>query len=927
MTQARAGPETERVPVNVSSQPVSRSDEIRMAPGTRLGSFEILALLGRGGMGEVYHARDTRLGRDVALKVVSAEGIEDGQHLVRFEQEARLVAALNHPNIASLYGIHEADEIVCLVFELVPGLTLQEILKGGPLELEPALRLARQIADALHAAREQSIVHRDLKPSNVMVTPEGSVKVLDFGLAQGPLGGPIGGSSSFPTASLPMTREGRLVGTPWYMSPEQLRGQAVDAQTDLWAFGCLLFEMLAGVRAFEAETLSDTIAAILEREPDWQRLPAETPPRVRTLLARCLNKERRGRLHHAGDARIEIDETLAELRAPVAQPRPRSARHLALGRRALPWVVAALSLAVSLALALGSRTETRSPARLHINLPATAPLALDRRPALALAPDGQRLVYVAARGNGTQLCLRRLDQLDVTPIPGTEGGDSPTFSPDGEWLAFAAGGKLKKVRLTGSPPVTLADAPALHGVTWAANGRLYFAPSSVSGIASVPADGGAVDTVTSPDAQKGEAAHRWPYALPGGRGLLYTVQGAEGDSLETARIAALSLDTGERRLVIEGGTFPSYTPTGHLLYARAGRLLAVPFDLGRLEARGPAVPIADEVTVSPLSGAAQLACSPNGLCVYAPGGPQAVARSLLWVTRDGSTRPAAEARRAYFGPRLSPDGRRIALAVEDDKGFDLWIQEVERDALMRLTSDPGNERLPAWTPDGRRLVFSAAAADRPPSLLVKPADGSGEAHALIKSGHGQVPGSLSPDGRSLAFTEEDPAPGGTGEDIWVLPLDGHGTPLAFLRTPFDEAGPVFSPDGHWLAFTSNETGRVEVYVRPFPGPGGKWQISTEGGDEPRWSPDGGEIFFRSAGKMMAAAVQSAVGFKAGKPVILFEDAYDRGLAGYANYDVLGKAPRFLMVRSEPRPAPTQLNVVLDWFSELERGGPGPRRTP
>ena len=911
----------------MSSQPLTTREDARIAPGTRLGAYQIVALVGRGGMGDVYHARDTRLGRDVALKVLSSAGLSDRQQLRRFEREARIVAALNHPNIASLHGLHEADDVSCLVLEFVPGRTLKEILESGPLEIARALRLAGQVADALHAARERGIVHRDLKPSNVMVTPEGSAKILDFGLAEGPLGGALLGAS-LPTTTLDASRRGLLVGTPWYMSPEQLRGQAVDAQTDLWAFGCLLFEMLSGVKAFEGRTLSDTIAAILEREPDWQRLPTGTPPRVRALLERCLRKERRQRLHHAADARIELDEALAEL-APgaVLGKRPWLARALGLAAgRALPWALALAASALALATVLSRQPETPSLERLHINLPASAPLAADRRPALAISPDGRRLAYVASRGNGTQLCLRRLDQLDVVPIPGTEGADSPVFSPDGSWLAFGAGGKLRKIRPEGGAAVTLADAPDLHGVSWGEDGRLYYAPASTGGLMSVSAKGGDPRPLTTPDARRGEAAHRWPWALPGGRALLFSVQRSDGDSPGDSRIAALSLSGGGRKLVLEEGGFPSYVPTGHLLYARAGRILVAPFDARRLEVLATGVPITEEVTLSPLSGAAQLAFSPGGLLVYAPGGPQIVARSLLWVTRDGSTRPAAAARRAYVGPRLSPDGRRAALAIEDEKGFDLWVQELERDALMRLTSDPGNERLPVWTPDGRRLVFSSVAADEAPRLLLKPADGGGESEVVPAAG-GAVPGDVSPDGRWLAVTRRDPAPGGSGDDIWVLPLLGKGEPQAFLCTPFDESSPAFSPDGRWLAFSSNETGREEVYVRPFPGPGGKWRISTEGGAEPRWSPGGGEIFFRGEGKMMAAAVRAGGGFRAGKPALLFEDVYDRGQGGYPNYDVLGKAPRFLMVRSEPRPAPTQLNLVLGWFPELRRNAPQPQRTP
>ncbi len=881
-------------------------------PGTRFGTFEILSPLGRGGMGEVYRARDIRLGREVALKMLPTRSLSDADSRARMEAEARLVASLNHANIASLYGVVDSATAPCLVLELVPGRTLAERLAFGPLPLREALGIARQIAEALEAAHLGGVVHCDLKPSNVKVTPEGRVKVLDFGLADAPgfvAAGDVSGLGA-------LTHGGAqpLCGTPAYMSPERIGGRAVTAQMDVWSFGCVLYEMLTGRKAFQGATLSETIVAILDKTPDWRRLPPETPMRVRELIERCLRKDPHRRLRHIGDALIEIEAALQRRPPVVASPAtPR-------------WYLRGSSIAVAaslLALTIGfGLAPTASPpraARLHLNVPAAAPLALDRQPSIALSPDGTELVYVGTDAGGSRLYARDLDELEVRPLAGTDGATSPVFSPDGSSLVFARGGKIERLPAAGGEPVALCDAPALHGMAWGDDGQLYYSPTSDGGIHAVPVAGGSPRAITVPDIEAGESAHRWPEALPGGRALLFTIHRAGSDSLDEARIAALSLSTGQRKILIEGGAFPRYLPTGHLVYARSGTLFAVPFDVARLEVRGPPVPVVNAVSFSPLSGAAHFTFSRTGVLVYSPGGTQPVARSLLWVSRDGATRPVTGTRRAYCGPRLSPQGGRLILAIEDDRGFDLWSQELDREALMRLTAEPGNERLPLWMPEGLRFVYSASATEQASSLLWKAADGGGEALTLLDTGHEIVPGSVSRDGAWLAYTERDPGRGSTGSDIWVLPLSaGDRHPEPFLQTPFDEAGPSFSPAGNWLAFTSDESGRSEVYVRPFPGPGGKWQVSTEGGSEPVWSPKGDEIFFRSATNMMAAPVTTQDGFQADKPVILFEDTYDRGLLGYPNYDVTPDGSRFLMIRSEPRPAPTQLNVVLDWFADLTR---------
>ena len=917
----------------MSSNPSLSAPHSPFPAGTRFGPFEVLCPLGVGGMSEVYQARDARLGRDVAIKVLPQGLTNSPEYLARFEREARVVASLNHPNIAALYAVDDRDGVPYLVLELVPGQTFAELLEAGPLPLVRALDLCRQIADAVEAAHARGVVHRDLKPSNVKVTPAGMVKVLDFGLAKSPSAEwAVADISRGSTATWAFDRHdpglsgAGLVGTLSYMSPEAVRGGTAHRQGDVWSFGCVLYEALTGKKAFDGPTSSDTIAAILERDPDWRALPRGTPLPIRDLLRRCLQKDRHQRLHDIADARIEIEEALSELASSGEgwgrwNQLARGIAQRPLARSGFALAAAAL---IVLATVLITRPAERPPSRLHINLPATVPLALDRQPALAVSPDGATIVYVARRGSRTQLHLRRTEQFDATPLAGTEGGESPIFSPDGAWIVFAAEGKLRKIAVAGGEAVTLCDAPAPHGLAWGPGDFIYFAPSGVSGIHRVPAAGGRPEALTTPDSRHGEAAHRWPEVLPGGRGILYTVYRAESESPVDASIAVLPLGSGAARTLTEGATFPRYAPTGHLIYARSGMLFAARLDLSRLELVGPPVPVAEDVNLNPLSGAAQFSFSREGVLVYAPGGAQTVARSLIRVDRKGAARPVTETRRAFFGPRLSPDHRRLALTVEDDKGFNVWVQDLDRDTLTRLTLDGGQERLAVWTPDGRRLVLGSSPARRTPSLLWRAADGSDGEKGLTASGRRPIAGSVSPDGSVMAFTDQDAVPG-TGNDIWLLPLP-KGTPQPYLRTPFDEAGPMFSPDGRWIAYTSNETGRDEVYLRPFPGPGGKWQISTEGGSEAVWSPGGREIFFRSGDKMMAVSLAASGNrIRAEKPVLLFEAPYDHGFPWYPNYDVSADGREFLMIRSEPRPAPTQLNVVLDWFSAVRHQPPPPSR--
>ena len=920
-----------------------------LASGRKLGPYEILAPLGAGGMGEVYRARDTKLGRPVALKVLPETLAKDAERIARFRREAQVLASLNHPNIATIYGLEESNGHCALVMELVEGPTLADkirVAQGSPfspaalrveepqrrktgvaLQIDEALPIARQIAEGLEYAHERGVIHRDLKPANVKVRPDGTVKILDFGLAKAlntsveavsdrhsDVGDQRSPLQDSPTISAAATRQGMILGTAAYMSPEQARGKTVDRRCDIWSFGAVLFEMLSGKQAFPGEDVSHTLAAVIMQEPDWSALPDYLPAGLGRLLRRCLVKHPRSRLQAIGDARIVIEEALAgtpdvgAVREPPVHPAPTPT-----WRRALPWGIAAvLGLAlVGTLLWVALRPLTHPTARFVVTLPAGDRLAPVRTQRLALAPDGSRLVYVANHGGGTQLFVRAIDRFEATPIPGTEGAVSPFFSPDGQWVGFFADGKLKKVSLSGGVPLSLCSAAAARGGSWAPDDTIIFALSMTSGLFRVSAAGGVPKPLTVPDRKKGEYAHRWPDILPGGRAVLFTVW--TGGSFDNARIGVLSLETSERRILVEGGTYPRYVPSGHLVYAQGGGLLAVPFGLKRLEVTGPPVSILEGVSMNPTFGGAEFSLSDDGSLAYVPGGSRVREGTLLWVDRKGAVLPLPAPPRGYLSPRLSPDGQWLAVAIEGPH-LGAWLYDLARGTLTRLT---GSTVVPRsiWTPDGKHVTFLATLSDAL-NLYWMPADGSGAAERLTTSGNFQVPGSWSPDGHVLAFSEVDPT---TGWHIWMLRLEGDRKPRPFLQTASNEYGPMFSPDGRWLAYQSDESGRQEIYVRSFPGPGGKWQISTEGGAEPVWAPNGRELFYRNGDKMMTAAVEIKPVFAASTPKLLFEGHYEAGNFFERDYDVSPDGQRFLMIKaSEQEQAATQLNLVLNWSDELRR---------
>jgi serine/threonine protein kinase len=889
--------------------------------GTRLGSYEVVAPIGAGGMGEVYRAHDTKLGRDVAIKVLPANFVNDPEHLSRFQREARMLAALNHTNIATIYGLEQTGGVTCLVMELVSGNTLAERVKAGPLAIEEALKIAVQIAEALEAAHEKSIIHRDLKPANVKVTPEGKVKVLDFGLAKAFAGDTeTSDPTNSPTLSMAATMQGVILGTTAYMSPEQARGKSVDKRTDIWAFGCVLYELLTGIQAFPGEATTEILAAVLKEEPDWKTLPVSTPTKIRDLLRRCLQKDKSRRARDAGDLRIEIEEALA---APATPEPVATVRGLGtFQRRGLILGLGGLLLAV-VVVGLDYWNQKPSPpqpvTRTVINLPPGQQLAgLDNGPSLAISADGMRLTYVAKQGVTQQLYLRAMGSLEAKAIPGTEGATNPFFSPDGQWLGLFANRKLMKISLNGGASLALANVPFDGGADWGSQGTIVFSPSNAAALQQVSDAGGVQKPLTSLGKQ--DTSHRWPEYLPGDKALLFS-GGAAGSLFNDAQIGVQSVATGKRQYLIQGGLFPRYAPTGHLIYAQGGNLMAVPFDSHRLAVTGTGIPVAEGVMQSPTNGYAQYSISATGSLVYIPGGVQSTQLRLVWVSRNGAEQPLAAPANSYLNPRLSPDGRRVAVGITSQES-QVWQYDLARGTLTRFTFGGTVNGYPAWAPDGKRIAFISN-KEGPMNIFWQLADGSGGLERLTTSDDLQTPNSWSPDGNLVAFNEITAT---SGIGVWVLRLSDRNV-QPFLQSSFNESAPRFSPDGRWMAYVSDESGRYEIYVQPYPGPGGKWQISTEGGTEPMWNPNGRELFYRSGDKMMAVDTATQPSFTAGKPRMLFEGQYQPTPVTFPNYDVSPDGQRFLMLKpaEQAQAAPTQINVVLNWFEELKQKVPTGRK--
>jgi Tol biopolymer transport system component len=885
-----------------------------------IAHYRVQEKIGAGGMGEVYRATDTRLNRDVAIKVLPEALARDAERMARFEREAKVLASLNHPNIASIYGLEESNGSRALIMELVEGLMLAERIEQGPLGLDEALPIAKQIAEALEYAHERGIIHRDLKPSNVKLTADGQVKVLDFGLAKA-----LEGETSeeellnSPTLSAVATRAGVLLGTAAYMSPEQARGKRVDRRADIWAFGCVLYEMLTGLSPFSGETTSDILACVIRAEPDWPAIPDSVPTRIRELLRRCLQKDPRKRLQAIGDARIALEEVLSGAPQEAGAPQAQIAAE-PVWWRALPWAAGVL-----LALAVGGavwelRPRPDPPPVVHFSF---GPPAGDSfvfrfgRVPLAISPDGTALVFMVRHNATSQLYLRRLDRLEVVPLKGTDDGQHPFFSPDGQWIAFFGAGKLKKVSALGGTPVTLSDAPISRGGTWTLDNSILFSPNTSSALMRVSAAGGTPVPFTKLDSRKGERNHRWPHVLPGGKAVLFNVGDATGSAYDVPICLAL-LKTGEVKTLPLRGTNVRYVP-GYVVFTRGETLYAAPFDLERLEVTGSPFP-AGEVLMSPV-GAASYSVSESGSLAYVPA--DASIGKLVWVDAKGATEVPGLPTRDYFNRvQISPDGKRIVVVILEGGLRHIWVYDTERGSLTRLTFGETDNASPAWSPDGRRIVF-ARLQEGKSSIVAKRADGSGSEEIVVPGEKsGIVASSWSPDGRLLGYSQI----GSSGKwESGVLPLEGERKPQILLASnQFNQLFPIFSRDGKYLAYTSDESGRSEVYVTPFGQGSGKWQISTGGGTNPVWARRGTQLFYRdSSGNIMGVDVTTQPVFNASTPRVIVPSAVTAPLSnGVDNYDVNLDGRRFL-VHQQNREAgqSLQINVILNWSEELRRLNP------
>ena len=926
-----------------------------LSPGTRLGPYEVTAQIGVGGMGEVYRATDTNLKRAVAIKVLPASVAADRDRLARFQREAEVLASLNHPHIAAIYGLERAEGVTALVMELIDGPTLADRIAQGPIAIDEALPIAKQIAEALEAAHEQGVIHRDLKPANIKLRPDGVVKVLDFGLAKltGPAeaGHDVAGldATASPTITSPamMTGVGMLLGTAAYMSPEQARGKPVDKRADIWAFGCVLYEMLTGRRAFHGEDVTDTLAAVVRSEPSWDALPDAVSPTVRAFLRRCLHKDPKQRIGDIRDVRLAL-EGVFETAATVSTSVPK----IHFWHHPAAAAIVVVGLMASTGLAVWSLTRARPtpplPVRLTVALPAGETMRRGGDPDIAISPNGRQIVFVA-NGNRPQMYARAVDQLDSRRLTGPEVPRQPFMSPDGNWIGFFdTPAVLKKVSVNGGPAVTLctligdpgATGGGPRGGSWTADNRIVFATNDVTtGLLRVSAGGGEPEVLTKPNREAGEADHFWPEVLPGGEAILFTIVMAGGSPLNTARsldnaqIAVLDLRTGEHKVLITGGSYPRYVSTGHILYGVGSTLRAVAFDLAALQVRGDPMPVLENVDMT-ATGGASFAVAQNGSLVYLQGGAEASTefeRTLVWVNRDGREESIAAPPRAYMYPRISPDGTRVALDVRDQDN-DIWVWDFARTMLTRLTFSPEIDVFPAWTPDSKRIAFSADQAGGG-VLSWQAADGTGQIESLTQptTDRGQTPGSFSPDGTSLVFREIVPK---TGYDISVLALATPRRATPLLQTPFTEYNPEVSPDGRWLAYESNESGQFEVYVRTFPDvAAGRWQVSTGGGKQPVWARNGRELFYLrlgAAGRIMAVPIQPGATFSFGNPQMVVDKPFggDPGSTAVTlsgrTYDVSPDGRRFLLIKS-PVPndaaATGQIVVVQHWDEELKRLAP------
>ncbi|MGH9386755.1 MAG: protein kinase domain-containing protein [Vicinamibacterales bacterium] len=894
-----------------------------LSAGARLGPYEILDSLGAGGMGEVYRARDTKLGRSVALKTIPDSFADDAERLARFEREARTLATLNHPHIAQIYGLEESHGARALVMELVDGEDLSQRLARGAIPVREALQIAGQVAEAIEAAHEQGIIHRDLKPANIKVTPDGVVKVLDFGLAKIGPGGPSGPGRSggpsgpgemeslnSPTITSPaMTQAGMILGTAAYMSPEQAHGRVADKRSDVWAFGCVLYEMLTGNRAFAGSDVIDTLAAVVRAEPDFSGWPADAPPTIKMLVQSCLTKDRRERVSDIAAARYALrqaatTEPMAAIPAPHRSPRSRER-----------WYVACLAFLLAVVVALSAvlmrRLDTSAAGPkpvVRLSLVPPAELAfrtsgVDRD--FAITPDGSHVVYRTQRG---LLAVRALDSVQANILPETEGARGPFVSPDGQWVGYWTNGTIRKRPIGGGGSALIAQSSnAPRGHAWGTDNNIIFATNTGEGLQRVSANGGPIELLTRLGA--GEQGHFFPSLLPTGHAVLYTILVG---GVDKSQIALFDLRTLERKILLPEGSQPVYVEPGYLVFRVSNTLRAVRFDLARAEVLGAPVTLLENVASSN-TGSINADVALNGTLAYLPGTTLGVGRTFVWSDRTGRLMPIAGSPRSYTFPRVAPDGVRLAVDSRDQEQ-DVWITDTRRGTLARLSFGPALDAYPTWTPDGRYVRY-ASSRDGAQAIYRMSADGTGEPQRLATGPVGEgVPLSVSPDGRSVIVRK--------GNHLTLLRLDGTPSSEILMQTGAIELNAELSPDGRWLAFDSTESGKAEVYVRPFPKISeGRWQISTAGGSKPVWARNGKELFYEDGtGAIVAAPVGDGPIFSSGVPTKLFDGgAIFVGTTTSRTWDVAPDG-RFLLIKDpalDPATAPPAIIVVLNWVEELK----------
>lgn len=899
-------------------------EKMAIAAGTKLGTYEIIESAGSGGMGEVYRARDLKLGRDVALKVLPASVASDAARMARFRQEARVLASLNHPNIGSIYGI-EDSQVQALVLEFVEGPTLADVILAGPLAFDEAMPIARQIAEALEYAHEKGITHRDLKPANVKLCPDGMVKVLDFGLAKVLTSDPASSSdaANSPTFTAMATQAGVILGTAAYMSPEQAKGKTVDRRTDIWAFGCVLFEMLSGRRPFEGETVTDTLAAIVRGEPDWQLLPEEAPHAVIELLRRCLQKDPKQRMQAIGDARIAIDDAQS-LPDPVSMQKAGRGPSARTRAAVLPWLLfSALLVGLLIAGVAWWLEKKPAPRRVQFEIPIAQSdslqvqadsLQFEGQSPIAISSDGSKLAFTLRHNGISQLYLRSLDSADPIAVPNTEGAFGPFFSPDDQWIGYFVPGKMMKVPTVGGAPIelcTIGGNP--RGASWGKNGFIYLAPIATDGLSKVPEAGGTPQPFTSLDTKNNERTHRWPSVLPDGKHVIFTVGKMDSpEYYDDSEIDIADTKTGERTLIWKGSSMAKYLPYGQLLYARAGKIYAAPFDVSAKKVTGPSREVLTGVAGDVSTGAVFMSSGATDLAVV-EGGPMLTNRSnFAWVDQDGRVSNLPAPTHYYRDIQLSPDGTKIAV-VFAEKTQDVWIYDIPADRLTRLTYE-GLDQSPIWSADGKTIYYVYNGVGGTYSIKSVPSDGSAAPIEIVNSKHpGLVPYSVSPDGATL-FASKGTDHGGELVGVQLKEKDRREWTLMSN----DEGWPRISPDGKLMAFVKGTGGYYDLYVQPYPATGAQWQISTEGGIHPVWSRDGKRVFFldRSANVMMTE-IRTNPSFSATNPKLVYRNIYRPG-GGINNFSVAPDGKRILVMNPVEGKGAMKILVNLNWVQTLKQ---------